>query len=542
MPQNRRLILAHLWVAFGVFAAAALLGVWQMWVRSPLSTPAAVPAATYYQSVTAHGVSMAYVLTTFFIMGFGYFVAETALKRELPGRAWAWGAYLVALAGVAMTVLSIASGQATVLYTFYPPLTATPWFYAGLVLVIVASWVWCVLMLIAMGRFKRDNPGAPVPLVMYATCANAVLWLWTTVGVAAEVLFQILPAAFGLTQTIDVGLSRTLFSWTLHPIVYFWLLPAYTAFYTMAPRAAGGRLYSDLMGRLSFMLLIIYSIPVGIHHLFMDPEHSTGFKFIQTTLTALVTVPTLLTVFTIAASMELAGRLRGGKGLFGWIAALPWERPMMLATGLAFVMLGFGGGGGLINMSYGMNAMIHNTSWVTAHFHLIFGGSVVIMYFAIAYEIWPSLTGHEAQSAARQRLQLWMWTAGMMVMSLPWHYLGLQGQWRRVAAFDYTDPRIHGWGPWVDVSLVGGVILLLSALLFLANLRPSRRLQKIEPQPSYAYALPAHPATHVPAALNGFGLWNVLIGVLMLVAYGFPIMQFFMTPSYPAMVHRLAGG
>ena len=80
---------------------------------------------------------------------------------------------------------------------------------------------------------------------MYGTVANAVMWLWTTVGVAAELVFQVIPAAFGLTQTVDVGLARTLFSWTLHPIVYFWLLPAYLAFYTMAPRAAGGRLLSD---------------------------------------------------------------------------------------------------------------------------------------------------------------------------------------------------------------------------------------------------------------------------------------------------------
>ena len=83
MPFNRRLILAHFWVAFAVFAAAAVLGVWQMWVRSPLTAPDDYPQR-YYQSVTAHGVAMAYVLTTFFIMGFGYFVAETALKRELP--------------------------------------------------------------------------------------------------------------------------------------------------------------------------------------------------------------------------------------------------------------------------------------------------------------------------------------------------------------------------------------------------------------------------------------------------------------------------
>src|SRR5208282_3020109 len=134
---------------------------------------------------------------------------------------------------------------------------------------------------------------------------------------------------------------------------------------------------------------------------------------------------------------------RGGRGVFGWIRALPWDRPMVLATGLAFVLLGFGGFGGIINMSYAMNTMIHNTSWVTAHFHLIFGGTVVIMYFAIAYEIWPSLTGRELRSTGRQRLQLWLWAIGMMVMTLPWHFLGLAGQWRRVASFDYSDPRIH---------------------------------------------------------------------------------------------------
>ena len=265
-------------------------------------------------------------------------------------------------------------------------------------------------------------------------------------------------------------MSRTLFSWTLHAIVYFWLIPAYIAFYTMVPRAAGGRLYSDTMGRLTFILFLIYSLPVGMHHLLMDPEHGNATKFIQVLLTAFVSVPTLLTIFTITASLEIAGRLRGGRGVFGWIAALPWERPMVLATGLGFVMLGFGGFGGIINMGYGMNAMVHNTSWVTAHFHLIFGGSVVIMYFAIAYEIWPRLTGREHASLAPLRLQLWLWFIGMMVMTLPWHWLGLQGQWRRVANFNYADPIIAGWGPWVVVSFAGGIILLISALLFVWNL------------------------------------------------------------------------
>ena len=93
-------------------------------------------------------------------------------------------------------------------------------------------------------------------------------------------------------------------------------------------------------------------------------------------LTSLVTVPTLLTIFTISASLEIAGRLRGGTGLFGWIRKLPWERPMVLAGGARVRNAGLGGFGGIVNMSYSMNAMVHNTTSVTAHFHLIFGGSV----------------------------------------------------------------------------------------------------------------------------------------------------------------------
>ena len=537
--QTGRLVAAHAWVAFAAFAVACLLGVWQMWARSPIEAPAHT-AGNYFRAVTLHGVSMAFVLTTFFIMAFGYFVAETALRRPLPGLRIAWAAFWMGIAGTLLAALSVLSGNASVLYTFYPPLTATPWFYIGLVLVVVASWIWCLLMIVAMRQWKGANPGQPVPLAMFATVANAVMWLWTTVGVAAELLFQMIPAAFGWNGMVDVGLSRTLFSWTLHAIVYFWLFPSYIAFYTMAPRAAGGRLYSDTMGRLAFILFILYSLPVGLHHLFMDPEHSNGFKFIQMFLTALVSVPTLLTVFTITASMEVAGRMRGGTGTLGWIRALPWDRPMVLATGLAFLMLFFGGGGGLINMSYGMNAMVHNTSWVTAHFHLIFGGTVVIMYFAIAYAMWPAITGRAFASLKPLTLQLWLWFVGMMVMTLPWHYTGLQGQWRRVAAFDYSDPMIASWGPWVNVSLIGGIILAVSALLFIYNLVMLHRSGVPQVAAEVPYAEAIHPPARVPASLNGFGLWNILVALLMAVAYGYPIAQFFIDPPPEAVIHRLS--
>src|SRR5262249_8719328 len=177
----------------------------------PLGAHTGTPG-DYYMSVTAHGVAMAYVLSTFFIMGFGYFVAVTALNRPLPGQGWAWAAFVAGVIGVVMAVGSIALGKASVLFTFYPPLTATVWFYFGLILVVAASWVWCVLMFVSMTAWKRENPGVPVPLAMFATVANALLWLWTTAGVAVELFFLGGPPAPGLLHTPSAAPPPTLLS------------------------------------------------------------------------------------------------------------------------------------------------------------------------------------------------------------------------------------------------------------------------------------------------------------------------------------------
>ena len=111
-------------------------------------------------------------------------------------------------------------------------------------------------------------------------------------GAAIELVFQILPVALGLTHSIDAGLARVFFSWTLHEIVYFWLIPTYIVYYTIVPRAIGGRLFSDSMARLTFALFLVVTMPIGIHHLFGDPQVGAGFKFVQSVFTALVAVPT----------------------------------------------------------------------------------------------------------------------------------------------------------------------------------------------------------------------------------------------------------
>ena len=518
----RRLVLAHFWVGFAAFAAALLLGEWQMVVRSPLAGWIGNPEL-YYRSVTGHGVVMAYVLPTLVAMGYGYAVAELALERPLPGLAWAWAGFWLVVAGTLMAAVTIAAGKASVLYTFYPPMIASVFFYLGVVLVVLGSWIWVGLMVWIAHRWKKDHPGRKLPLAMFGTAIGAYLWAWTSLGAALEILLLIMPAALGLKQTVDAGLARVFFSWTLHAIVYFWLIPSYIAFYTIIPRAIGGRLYSELAGRVSFVLFLVFSMPIGLHHLFADPQVGSGFKFLHAVFTAMVAVPTLLTVFTITASVEIAARLRGGRGLFGWLRALPWHNPYMLAVAFAFIMLGFGGAGGIINMSYQLNETVHNTQWVTGHFHLIFAGTIVIMYFVIAYDLWPQLLHCAPLPAAAMRWQLWLWFLGMMIATLPWHLSGLLGMPRRMAYFDYSHPHIAPQAITVIISAFGGLLLVISGFLFLWILAQAyRSSRRVAAPPPYTFSRPLHELP-VPRALNGFGLWVALMVAHTVVNYGWPI-------------------
>jgi cytochrome c oxidase subunit 1 len=180
---------------------------------------------------------------------------------------------------------------------------------------------------------------------------------------------------------------------------------------------------------------------------------------------------------------------------------------------------------------------VHNTQWVTGHFHLIFGGAIVIMYFAIAYELWPQLTGRAIVSEKLVRMQLWLWFIGMMMVTLPWHYVGLLGAPRRMAYYDYTMSGMQDQAFWVGMSAVGGLVLVVSGVLFVYILAKSQFGPAVQPQ-AFRFASAVHPTERVPAALNSFGLWVALMIGLTVVNYSVPIMQLLRLPqtSVPAVV------
>jgi cytochrome c oxidase subunit 1 len=265
---------------------------------------------------------------------------------------------------------------------------------------------------------------------------------------------------------------------------------------------------------------------VGFHHQFLDPGIPSQWKLAHTVATYAILFPSFLTAFTVIASIEVAGRARGGVGWFGWIAKLPWREPLFSAVALAMITFAIGGFGGAINAAYSMNAMIHNTAWVQGHFHLTVGTATALTFMGTAYWLLPRLTGRPLRLAPLAQVQPYLWFFGMMVFSLVNHATGLAGMPRRIYDSTYQGhPVAQVWQQWTGLSALGGAVLFVSSLAFLAVMvatavgprrgeaRPVLYAESLEPEPAF---LPVW---------DRFAVWTALAVLLILAAYAYPLYE-----------------
>ena len=533
MTPANRLILANIWVAIIAFGLGAMMAVMQALARAGIELPFGT-ARLYYLSVTAHGVLEALVFTTFFIMALGYVVADTTLGR-IRGMGWAWGGFWVAVVGTVMTTLAILSGTSTVLYTFYPPLEAHPTFYIGATLLVIGSWVWCGVMIGSFRSWRAAHREERVPLAMHGMLTTVAIWILATVGLAVEVLVFILPWSLGYVDRIDPIVARTYFWWFGHPLTYFWLLPAYVLWYTVIPKIAGGKLFSDAVTRVVFVQFVLFSTPVGLHHQFTDPGISSGWKLVHTFTTYAIMFPSLVTAFTVIASLELAGRARGGTGTFGWIRVLPWGDPFFSGVALAMLTFALGGFGGAINAAYAMNAMIHNTAWIQGHFHLTVGTAVALTFMGATYWLMPRLTGRAIAFPRVAAVQPWLWFVGMQCFSIPSHIAGLMGMPRRVYTGEFQGVEAaQAWIPLVNLSAVGGVILFISAMLYLGVVVGTMLVAPRGARLPIEYAESLVAVTPGPSLWDRLGFWSAVAVVLIVIAYGPPLYHLHTMTRFPS--------
>ncbi|HET9342405.1 MAG TPA: cbb3-type cytochrome c oxidase subunit I [Candidatus Eremiobacteraceae bacterium] len=529
--SQNRLILAHVYVATAALCVGAIFGLLQGMSRARWTTPP--PWFDYYRMLTAHGVLMALVFTTFFICGICTFMTQRAIPRE-RSLVLGWTGFAVMLAGTLAAAYEILAGNATVLYTFYAPLKASPIFYIGATLLVVGTWLVAADILLDVAWFRKNRPGERLPLVVHGAACTFVMWVVATIGVAIEMVFFLIPWSLGWTPTVNVMLTRMLFWYFGHPLVYFWIMGAYLIWYNVVPLFFGGKVFSDALTRLVFVMLVLLSTPVGIHHEFMEPGISAGWKWLHTMTTYGVVIPSIITAFSIFAAFELAAQRKGTKGFIATIRGLPWGDPAFSGPALGMILFIFGGFGGIVNASYSMDALVHNTMWIVGHFHITVGGPVALTFVGCAYWLVPRLTGRRLWAPKLALAQTYAWFIGMAIMSTAMHYAGLLGSPRRTEDVSYFGSAVaQSWMPEMNAAAVGGTILFVSIIMFVAVAVGTLFTRK-EQFPEVVFAEVEPTAQPTPAALDGMGRWAVLAVILAVLAYVGPLRELLAQHIYGA--------
>ncbi|MFN7249485.1 MAG: cbb3-type cytochrome c oxidase subunit I [Anaerobacillus sp.] len=524
-PEDAKLTKSFLLVSFVALLLGGLFGLLQGINRAGLLE---LPTwLNYYQVLTAHGLLLIVVFSGFFMIGYFYSGLSHTLGGLLPKvRRLGWIGFGLAMFGTVLVVIMVLMNEASVLFTFYPPMKANPIFYFGLVFVVLGIWACCFGAYIQVANWRKRHKGQHLPILSFFATGAFVLLFACTLFVAVEVLFLILPWSLGWVDTINVMLARTLFWAFGHTAVNIWYMTAVSAWYVIVPRVIGGKLWNDTLTRVVVIALVIMNITGGFHHQIVDPGISDTIKYMHVFMSLAIGFPSLMTAYALFVVMERTARRKGGKGILGWLKVLPWGDVRFLAPFIAMLAFAPAGAGGIAQTTFQLNSVVHNTMWVVGHFHLTLGMSVAMTFFGISYWLIPFLSGRVLTPAMNKLgvIQTIIWSGAMILMAFAMHTAGLFGSPRRTSYTTYGDHAAAlGWDPYMMLIGIGAVLLLIGVLIqFYAVIN----LMFFAPKGQTEFPI----AEKEPGDVSGYwterwGVWVVLMIIVVAMAYVVPIVD-----------------
>jgi len=244
-------------------------------------------------------------------------------------------------------------------------------------------------------------------------------------------------------------------------------------------------------------------------------------------LTYGVAIPSFITAFTLAASLEYAGRQNGSKGLFGWMLRLPYfdQNKFLFAYFIGgLILFIFGGVTGIVNASYSLNSVVHNTAWLPGHFHMTVAGPVFLAIIGMSIYLYSKMSGKKIFMPKINTIIPYLWVIGMLIFSFGMSWGGLRGEPRRTnLGMTYLNPKNDlfrsDWVPTTTIAMLGGIIMFVAGILFIivffgTLLRKKTEEGLLEIPVSEAY----HDEKRV-AVFDRFKPWLVAMVVILLLAY-----------------------
>jgi cytochrome c oxidase subunit 1 len=166
-----------------------------------------------------------------------------------------------------------------------------------------------------------------------------------------------------------------------------------------------------------------------------------------------------------------------GVKIFNWIGTM-WGGRIRVTTPLLFAagfvaMFTIGGLSGVTHAIVPSDTQQTDTYYIVAHFHYVLFGGSIFGLFAGVYYWYPKFT-NKLLDERLGKLHFVLMLIGFNLTFGPFHVLGLQGMPRRI----YTYPANRGWDFWNLMSTIGAFTIALSILVFLYNVRKTRRTEQ----------------------------------------------------------------
>jgi cytochrome c oxidase subunit I len=430
----------------------------------------------WYRLVASHGATMLLFWLLLFEVAALYWGSTMLLNAPMRLPRVAWANFGMMILGIGLAQWAMFSGNATVMFTAYPPLTAHALYYAGILLFAVGVLVAVVLFFTNLVLAKRQGYFTrSLPLVVYGLAAAAIIAVYAlaTGAVAYGLLFL---QSIGVIENVDPATYRIFFWGIGHGAQQVNLAAMVAVWYALIGFTLGGRPVNEGLSRFAFLLYIAFIHLGAVHHLMVDPGLGTSHRIMNTSyMLYLAVLASLIHAFSIPAAIEVAQRERGfRKGLFGWLKKAPWREPGFSSLVLSVVYFGFiAGVTGVLMGTMQLNMMIHNTLFVVGHFHSTVVSGTTVAFMGISYYLVPLLSQRRLTNVKLAQWQPWVFSTGVLLLSLAMLLAGRLGVPRRVADLDYQDAQVgvdlFGAAPYPSVMLlvsIGAVFAVIGGIMF----------------------------------------------------------------------------